>query len=71
MAEAMAFGDLPLFLTPEQLSELTGQTPASIRRGIRERRIVADKINGRWRIPRDTVFRNTREAMGDGEAQGA
>ena len=66
MPDDLSFGDIPFFLTPEQLSELTGQTPASIRRGIKEKRIVADKINGRWRIPRDTIFKNSKEALAHG-----
>lgn len=38
--------DIPLFLTPAQLSELTGEHEDSIRRGIHEKRISADKVNG-------------------------
>ena len=62
----MAYEDIPLFLSPEELSALTGQTPASIRRGIKEKRIVADKVNGRWRIPRDTIFKNSKEVLASG-----
>lgn len=50
--------ELPLFMTPVQLAEVTGEHPASITRGIREGRIPADKVNGRWRICRDRVFPN-------------
>ena len=59
----MAFDDIPQFLTPKQLAELTGQHEVSIRRGIQEKRIPADKVNGRWLICRDTVFGNAKEAM--------
>jgi excisionase family DNA binding protein len=56
------FEDLPLFMTPAQLAECTGEHVNSIRRGIAEGRIPADKVNGRWRICRDAVFANTRMA---------
>lgn len=64
-----SFHDLPQFLTPKQLAALTGEHEGSIRRGINEGRIPADKVNGRWLIHRDTVFANARkEVMGFGEA---
>lgn len=62
----MGFADIPMFLTPRQLSELTGEHEGSVRRGCVEGRIPADKVNGRWLICRDTVFSNTKEAIGDG-----
>ena len=58
-----AFEDLPAFLTPRQLAEATGEHVASIRRGIREGRIPADMINGRWCIYRDLVFKNTKKGV--------
>ena len=58
--------EVPYFLTPAQVSKIVGETPDAIRRGIKERRIVADKINGRWRIHRDTLFANTKAAL-DGD----
>lgn len=62
----MGFADIPMFLTPRQLSELTGEHEGSVRRGCVEGRIPADKVNGRWLICRDTVFSNTKEAIDDG-----
>ena len=50
--------DLPLFLTPMQLAQVTGEHVNSIRRGITEGRIPADKVNGRWRLRRDKVVPN-------------
>ena len=50
--------DLPALLTPAQLAEITGAHPGSIRRGIAEGRIPADKINGRYYIAREAVLRN-------------
>lgn len=50
--------DIPLFMTPAQLSELTGEHEGSIRRGIREKRIPTDKVNGRWLICRDEIFKS-------------
>lgn len=58
--------DLPLFLTPQQLADVTGEHVNSIRRGIAEKRIPADKVNGRWRICRDKVFPNACGGDGDG-----
>lgn len=64
----MAFEGIPAFMTPAQLAAIVGEHEASIRRGIREGRIAADKVNGRWLICRDTVFANAkREVMGNGE----
>lgn len=64
----MSFDEMPYFLTPKQLADLTGEHEGSITRGIREGRIPADKVNGRWRICRDLVFPNTRKgATNDGE----
>lgn len=60
------FEDLPLFLTPRQLAECTGEHVNSIRRGIAEGRIPADKVNGRWRICRDAVFAKAKEGMSNG-----
>lgn len=57
------FNDLPLFLTPQQLAQVTGEHVNSIRRGIAEGRIPADKVNGRWRICRDVVFANTKDGV--------
>jgi hypothetical protein len=56
------FEDVPLFMTPSQLADITGEHVGSIRRGISEGRIPADKVNGRWRICRDVVFANARRA---------
>lgn len=61
------FDELPMFMTPRQLAEVTGEHVNSVRRGIAEGRIPADKVNGRWRISRDKVFPNA----GNGEASGA
>lgn len=58
------FDELPLFLTPDQLAQITGEHVNSIRRGILEGRIPADKVNGRWRICRDVVFPNAKVAAG-------
>ena len=61
----MCYESVPLFLTPAQLARITGEHEGSIRRGIREGRIPADKVNGRWLICRDTVFSNAKEACGN------
>lgn len=61
--ETMTMTDIPLMMTPEELAQITGQHPRSITRGIREGRIPADKVNGRWLICRDLVFPNTMGAL--------
>lgn len=58
----MGYEDLPPFMSPRQLAEATGEHVGSIRRGIREGRIPADKVNGLWRISRDAVFPNAKQA---------
>ena len=59
------FDELPMFLTPRELAKLTGEHVNSIRRGITEGRIVADKVNGRWRISREQAFPNTSAASAE------
>ena len=57
----MRFEELPYFMTPKQLADV---------RGIREGRIPADKVNGRWRICRDVIFKNAKKgASNDGEGR--
>ena len=54
----MSFEELPYFMTPKQLAD------------IREGRIPADKVNGRWRICRDVIFKNAKKgASNDGEGR--
>lgn len=65
----LSFEDMPLFMTPNQLAEVTGEHVGSIRRGIIEGRIPADKVNGRWRICRDVVFANARRESAHGDAE--
>lgn len=65
-----SFIDLPLFLTPQQLADCTGEHVNSIRRGIKEKRIPADKVNGRWLISRDAVFPAAKEANANGSSAG-
>lgn len=59
----MGYNDIPLFITPSQAAELTGAHVGSIRRGIREGRIPAEKLNGRWLICKDLLFGKTKEAL--------
>lgn len=63
----MGYSDVPLFVSPKELSQITGEHEGSIRRGIKAGRIPADKVNGRWRICRDLVFPNTKKGMNDGK----
>ncbi len=50
---------MPALMTAKQLSDLTGEHIGSIRRGIAEGRIPADKLNGRWYIPTPFLLENT------------
>lgn len=54
---------MPALITPTELSELTGMHVNSIRRGIKEGRIPADKVNGRWMVPAALLLRNTFRYM--------
>lgn len=56
--------DIPLFMTTKQLAEIVGEHEGSIRRGIADGRIPADKVNGRRLIYRDVVFPVTHQAVG-------
>lgn len=66
---AVIFEDVPLFMTPKQLADVTGEHEGSIRRGIAEGRIPADKVNGRWRICREVIFPNASKGAGYGRPQ--
>ena len=66
-----SIGELPPFLTPKQLADLTGMHVGSIRRGIAEGRIPADKVNGKWMISRDVIFANSLKGYSDANAKGA
>ena len=59
----MKFADIPYFLTTAELGILLDKTQGAIRRGIRKGDIPADLIGGEYRICRDTVFKNTKEAL--------
>lgn len=50
-------------MTPQQLADVTGEHVNSIRRGITEGRIPADKVNGSLRICRDAIFANMKEGL--------
>lgn len=53
--------ELPQLITPKQLAELTGVHVNTIRRGIGEGRIPADRVGGRWLIPVDDVLPRARD----------
>ena len=56
-----SFHDIPLLLTVEKVCELTGMHPVTIRRGLREKRIPGDKIDGKWFVYRDAILPNAKE----------
>lgn len=51
------FEDLPLFMTPKQYAEFTGENLNSVRRKLQEGSIPGDKNGGKWTICRDAAFR--------------
>ena len=53
---------VPIFLTVREVASLIGEHVGSVRRGIVEGRIPADKVNGRWLICRDAIFPNAARA---------
>ncbi len=57
------FAEIPITLSPEELARIIHRNPASVRRGIREGRIPADKVNGCWVIFRDRVFRRAAKDL--------
>lgn len=66
--EMSDYEKVPLFMSPGELALITGTHVQSVRRGIAEGRIPADKVNGRWVICRDAVFPNAKRVMSDGDA---
>lgn len=61
--EEITFADIPLFMYVEEMAHVCGMHINSVRRGIAEERIPADKVAGRWRICRDVVFPNAAAFM--------
>ena len=61
----MSFVELPYFTAPKQLAKVMGEHEGSITRGIREGRVPANKVNGRWRTCRDVVFANAKKGASD------
>ena len=58
----MDWDSVPLFLTPNELARITGMNADSIRRNIRNGKIPADRVNGKWIICKDNVFSKAKEA---------
>lgn len=56
---------MPPLLTVKQLAMLTGEHIGSIRRGIADGRIPADKVNGRWYIPTPFLLEHTYAFLSD------
>ncbi len=61
---------IPALMSPAELAALTGMHVGSIRRGITEGRIPADKVNGRWCIPAALLLRNSYRCLDGAEAAG-
>ncbi|MBR1830318.1 MAG: helix-turn-helix domain-containing protein [Atopobiaceae bacterium] len=55
-----SFEEIPVLLTVKQLHDLTGMHEVTIRRGIYDKTIPADKIKGKWYISRDAIFPNAK-----------
>ena len=50
------FEDLPLFMTPKQYAEVTGEHVNTVRAKLNAGTIPGDKQGGTWVICRDAVF---------------
>ena len=62
------FEDLPLFMSPKQYAEFTGEHVNTVRSKLHAGIIPGDKRGGTWVICRDAVFPNAkREVIGDGK----
>ena len=68
--EEIRFEDIPLFMYVEEMAHVSGMHVNSVRRGISEGRIPADKVAGRWRICRDVVFPNAASFIEKHAAEG-
>lgn len=60
---------IPELMTAQQLADILGEHVGSIRRGIREGRIPADKVSGRLYISRDKVFPNAMKGADEDAAK--
>ena len=61
------FEDLPLFMSPKQYAEFTGEHVNTVRAKLHAGVIPGDKRGGTWVICRDAAWPNTtREVIGDG-----
>ncbi|MBR1828137.1 MAG: helix-turn-helix domain-containing protein [Atopobiaceae bacterium] len=65
-----SFDDIPMLLTVEKVSELTGMHPVTIRRGLREERIPGDKIDGKWFVYRDAILPKAKEVFERAKREG-
>ena len=67
MSVSERFEDLPMFLSPEQVSDCTGIHVKSIRRCLANGTLPGDKVGLQWRIYKNILFSNTWKAVfGDG-----
>ena len=53
------FEDLPLFLSPKEYAELTGEHVNTVYKKLDRGEIPGDKRGGKWVICRDLAFPNT------------
>ena len=65
-----SFDDIPMLLTVEKVSELTGMHPVTIRRGLREERIPGEKIDGKWFVYRDAILPKAKEVFERAQREG-
>lgn len=65
--ERTRFEDLPLFLSPKQYAQFTGEHLNTVYKKLADGDIPGDKHGGTWSISRDAAFPNaTRQVLGHG-----
>ena len=63
----LKFEDLPLFLSPKEYAEFTGEHLNTVYKKLNNGEIPGDKKGGTWTICRDAAWPNaTREVIGNG-----
>jgi len=61
--EGMRFEEIPAFLSTAETAIIMHKSQGTIRKEIREGKIVAELVGSEYRIARDTLLRNTKEAL--------
>lgn len=63
MNKQARFEDLPLFLSPKEYAELTGEHVNTVYKKLVNGELPGDKRGGKWVICRDLAFPNTARGV--------